>query len=194
MRLQLSQIDVDVAAARQQVVDQQAKIAEQRKMITSAPEVEAEYERLNRDYSVTHAQYQALVERLSRAKISDKADATGVVRFEVVDPPTTDPDPVFPKRTRLILQVLAAGLLAGIGVAYLLHQLRPVFTSARQLTELTQLPVLGSVSMTWVERHKASARRAVWAYSGGAMALVLVGVLTLLTEDVTAQFLHRWII
>jgi polysaccharide chain length determinant protein (PEP-CTERM system associated) len=194
MKLQLSQIDVEVAAARQQVADQENKIAEQRKLINTAPQVEAEYERLNRDYSVTHAQYQALVERMSRARLSDKADATGVVRFEVVDPPTVDPDPVFPKRAKLIFQVLAAGLAAGLGVAYFMHQLRPVFTSPRQLTEATQLPVLGSVSMTWVERHRAATRRAVWAYSFGAALLVLIAVVTFLTNDFTSRFLHALII
>ena len=193
MRLQLSQIDVDVAADRQVVADQEKKIGELRKLINTAPQVEAEYERLNRDYSVTHTQYQALVDRLSRARLSDKADATGVVRFEVVDPPTVDPEPVFPKRTRLIFQVLAAGLAAGLGVAYLMHQLRPVFTSPRQLTEATQLPVLGTVSMTWVERHRAAGRRAVWAYSFGAALLVLVAVVTFLTDDFTKRFLHALI-
>jgi polysaccharide chain length determinant protein (PEP-CTERM system associated) len=193
MKLQLSQIDVEVAAARQQVADQQRKIAELRKTITTAPQVEAEYERLNRDYGVTHTQYQALVDRMSRAQLSDKAEATGVVRFEVVDPPAVDPDPVFPKRTKLIFQVLAAGLAAGLGLAYLLHQLRPVFTSARQLTEATQLPVLGYVSMTWVERHRAAGRRAVWAYSFGAMLLVIVAVATFLTDDLTSHFLHALI-
>jgi hypothetical protein len=186
-------LDVDVAAARQQVADEERKIAEQRKMINIAPQVEAEFERLNRDYSVTHTQYQALVDRLSRAKLSDKADATGVVRFEVVDPPSVDPAPVFPKRTKLILIVLLSGLGAGLGVAYLMHQLRPVFTSARQLTDATQLPVLGTVSMTWVERHRAAGRRAVWAYCFATALLVLLAVVTLLTDDFTSQFLHALI-
>jgi polysaccharide chain length determinant protein (PEP-CTERM system associated) len=190
MRLQLSQVNVEVAAARQQVADQEAKIAEQRKMINTAPQVEAEFERLDRDYTVMRAQYQALVERLSRAALSDKADATGVVRFEVVDPPTDDSEPVFPNRVRLILAVLAGGLGVGLGLAYLLHQLRPVFTSSRQLTEMTQLPVLGSVSMTWLERHRATARRAIWMYSAGAAALIVVGIVILLTEGYTSQLLH----
>jgi polysaccharide chain length determinant protein (PEP-CTERM system associated) len=193
MRLQLSQIDVEVAGARQQVAGQEAKIAEQRKMINTAPQVEAEYERLDRDYAVTHTEYQALVDRLSRAKLSDKADATGVVRFEVVDPPAVNPEPVFPDRLKLILEVLAAGLGTGIGAAYLLHQLRPVFSSTRQLMEFTQLPVLGSVSMTWPERHRASARRAVWRYALGATTLVLLAVVVLLTDDMTSQFLHRFV-
>jgi len=194
MRLQLSQVDVEVAAARQQVADQTAKIAEQRKMINTAPQVEAEYERLNRDYAVTHSQYQALVDRLSRAQLSDKADATGVVRFEVVDPPTADAEPVFPKRARLILVVLAAGLAAGFGVAYVMHQLRPVFTSPRQLAETTQLPVLGGVSMTWLERHRAAGRRALWTYSLGTALLLLLAIVTLLTDDFTSRLLHTLIV
>ena len=193
MKLQLSQIYVEVAADRQQVADQEKKITELRKLINIAPQVEAEYERLNRDYSVTHTQYQALVDRLSRAQLSDKADATGVVRFEVVDPPTVDPQPVFPNRTKLIFQVLAAGLAIGLGVAYLMHQLRPVFTSPRQLTDATQLPVLGSVSMTWVERHREAGRRALWAYSFGAALLILLAIVTLLTDDFTSHFLHALI-
>jgi polysaccharide chain length determinant protein (PEP-CTERM system associated) len=193
MRLQLSQIDVEVAADRQQIADQEKKIAELRKLINTAPQVEADYERLNRDYSVTHTQYQALVDRLSRARLSDKADATGVVRFEVVDPPTVDPEPVFPNRTKLIFGVLAAGLAAGLGIAYLMHQLRPVFSSPRQLTDATQLPVLGSVSMTWVERHRAAGRRALWAYSFGTALLILLAIVTFLTDDLTSHFLHALI-
>jgi hypothetical protein len=104
-----------------------------------------------------------------------------------------DPDPVFPKRTKLIFQVLAAGLAAGLGLAYLLHQLRPVFTSPRQLTDATQLPVLGYVSMTWVERHRAAGRRALWVYSFGAVLLIVVAVVTFLTDDLTSHLLHALI-
>src|SRR6266478_55855 len=190
IKLQLSRADVEVAAARRQVSDREWKITELRKMINTAPEVEAEFARLNRDYDVTRGQYQALVERLNRAKLSDKADATGVVRFEVVDPPTGSDQPVSPDRIRLILVVLLGGLAAGIGAAYLMHQLRPVFVSARQLAELTQLPVLGVVSMTWLERHQAQARHAVWVYSMAVAVLIVLAAVTLLTESAASHFLH----
>jgi len=190
IKLQLSRADVEVAAARRQVADREGKIAELRKMINTAPEVEAEFARLNRDYDVTRGQYQALVERLNRAKLSDKAEATGVVRFQVVDPPTGSDQPVSPDRIRLILVVLLGGLAAGVGVAYLMHQIRPVFASARQLAELTQLPVLGVVSMTWLERHQAQARHAVWVYSMAVAVLIVVAAVTLLTESAASHFLH----
>ena len=190
IRLQLSQADVDVAAAQRQVSDQQTRIDDLHKMINTAPQVEAEYSRLTRDYDVTRGQYQALLERLNRAKLSDEADATGVVRFQIVDPPTGSDHPVAPDRIRLILTVLVGGFAAGIGAAYFMHQLRPVFSSTRQLTELTQLPVLGAVSMTWLERHKAEGRRAVWAYSMAAGTLVLVGLITLATQGIAVRLLH----
>jgi protein tyrosine kinase modulator len=190
IKLQLSQADVEVAAAHRQVADREGRIAELRKMINTAPEVEADYARLNRDYDVTRGQYQALVERLNRAKLSDKAEATGVVRFEVVDPPTGSDQPVSPDRVRLILVVLLGGLAAGAGAAYVMHQLRPVFASPRHLSEVTQLPVLGVVSMTWLERHKAQARHAIWVYSMAASVLIVVALVTLLTESATSHFLH----
>src|ERR1700681_4416708 len=132
IKLQLSHADVEVAAARRQLADREGRIAELRKMINTAPAVEAEYARLNRDYDVTRGQYQALVERLNRAKLSDKAEATGVVRFEVVEPPTGSNQPVSPDRIRLILVVLLGGVAAGIGAAYVTHQPRPGFASRRQ--------------------------------------------------------------
>ncbi len=190
MRMQLSQADVEVATARRAVIDQQNQIDELHKVINVAPEVEAEFGRLSRDYEVNRTQYQALVERLGRAKLSDQADATGVVRFEIVDPPSGGQYPVAPDRVRLILTVLLGGLAAGLGVAYLMHQLRPVFTSTRQLTELTQLPVLGSVSMTWLERHKAAGRRAVWTYAIATAALVLLAFFTVVIQGPTSRFLH----
>jgi len=190
IKLQLSQADVEVAAARRQLADREGRIAELRKMINTAPAVEAEYSRLNRDYDVTRGQYQSLVERLNRTKLSDKAEATGVVRFEVVEPPTGNSQPVSPDRIRLILVVLLGGLAAGIGVAYVMHQLRPVFVSARQLTELTQLPVLGVVSMTWLERHQVQARQAVRIYSMAVAVLIAVAAVTLLTQSAASHFLH----
>jgi polysaccharide chain length determinant protein (PEP-CTERM system associated) len=193
IKLQLSQAEVEVAAARRQVADREGRIAELRKMINTAPQVEAEYARLNRDYDVTRGQYQVLVERLNRAKLADKAEATGVVRFEVVDPPTGSEQPVSPDRIRLILVVLLGGLAAGAGAAYGMHQLRPVFVSARQLTEVTQLPVLGVVSMTWLERHQALARHAVWVYCIAAAVLFAVAAMMLLTQSATAHLLHALI-
>ncbi len=70
IQLQFNQNEVDIAALRAELADRQRKIVDLRRLLNTAPEIEAELARLNRDYDVTRAQYQGLVERLERTRIS----------------------------------------------------------------------------------------------------------------------------
>ena len=172
---QVIQANIEVATAKGEVEDQEAKLAELNKLIDTAPQVEAQYAQLTRDYEETRAEYRALVDRLNHVKLSDQAAAVAAP-FKVIQPPTGSDTPVSPDRPRLILVVLLGGLVAGLGVAYFLHEIGPVFVSARQLREVTQLPMLGVVSMTWMERYEGQERRAMWAYSVATGVLILVAV------------------
>src|SRR4029078_2841023 len=106
-----------------------------RALLNTRPQVEAEYARLNRDYEVVREGYRELVDRLQKARLSARADETGVVKFEVVDPPSASFSPVAPNRVLLLAAVLVVGLGLGGGTAYVMHQLRPVFHSTRALAE-----------------------------------------------------------
>jgi uncharacterized protein involved in exopolysaccharide biosynthesis len=92
----------------------------------------------------------------------------------VIDPPVAGFGPVAPARPRLILMVLAAGLAAGAGLAYLLHMMRPVFMNARMLADVTGLPVLGAVSETWASDGRYRHRRDLFAMAGAVAGLVVV--------------------
>jgi polysaccharide chain length determinant protein (PEP-CTERM system associated) len=192
IQLQLNQTDVDAAALRGTIADHQKKIASLQRLVDTAPEVEAQFARLNRDYTVTRAQYQALVEQLERARLSEQAEENGIVRFEIIDPPTAGFKPVAPNRPLLIVAILIAGLAAGGGLAYLLHLLKPVFANVRQLNEITGLPVLGVVSMTWLEKHQALQRREAFVCAGVAGVLLLVGGVMLLVHAPATHLLLRW--
>jgi polysaccharide chain length determinant protein (PEP-CTERM system associated) len=151
---QINAADVEIAALRSELSVHQQNARQLRGLMDTAPEAEAEYARLTRDYDVVKAQYNELVSRLDRARISEDAEQTGVVRFEVIDPPSVSLQPVAPNRPVLIVVVLVLGLLAGGGLAFALNQLRPVFDNVRSLGEATSLPVLGAVSRIWRERHR----------------------------------------
>jgi polysaccharide chain length determinant protein (PEP-CTERM system associated) len=179
IQLQLNQTEVEVASLRRGLSDHQGKVAGLRKMLDTMPQVEAEYARLNRDYDVTKAQYSALVERLEKSRLGEEATTSGSVRFEVIDPPFAAFKPVSPMRSILILAVLVLAIGAGGGVAFLLHQLKPVFTSARALAQITGLQVLGSVSLAWLDRDRGQRRRAYWRYAAAMLALFVVGVVVL---------------
>jgi polysaccharide chain length determinant protein (PEP-CTERM system associated) len=161
IQLALNQIDIEIAGLRGELGDHQSKVAELRRMVDTMPQVEAEFARLNRDYTVNKAQYTALVERLQQAKLGQEAEEKGSVRFEIIDPPTADFHPVAPKRTLLLLGALVAALAGGAGVAYLLTTMRPVFHTARQLGQITGATIYGAVSATR-DASKAIALR--WQY------------------------------
>jgi polysaccharide chain length determinant protein (PEP-CTERM system associated) len=191
IQLQYNQADVDVAALEQDIADREKSIAQLRTMASTAPEVEAEFAKLARDYDVTKAEYHALVERLDEAKLGQDADATGLVKFEVIDPPTADFKPVSPNRPLLISGALILGLLVGMGVAYAKHQLQPVFVSARQLQALTGRPVIGAISRIWLTKYRGTRQRNTLLYAGGTAGLVLMAVGILLLEQTITDVVRR---
>jgi polysaccharide chain length determinant protein (PEP-CTERM system associated) len=147
LRMALSQSDADMAQVRGQIADQEALIAELRARLDAIPEVEAEAARLNRDYQVNKGQYEALLQRLEAARISEQADQNAEsVKFRVIEPPVKPLVPSGPNRAAMNTLVLLAAIGAGIGLAILLSQLRPTFSSREVLARVTGVPVLGTLT------------------------------------------------
>ncbi|HWK75345.1 MAG TPA: XrtA system polysaccharide chain length determinant [Povalibacter sp.] len=191
IQLALNQNEVEMASMRGELAEHNRKIAQLRTMVDTVPQVEAEYARLNRDYQVTRDGYTALVDRLQKARLSERADETGVVKFEVVDPPAAAFKPAAPNRIKLLAMVLVAGLAIGGGLAYLLHQMRPVFNSTRSLGDITGLPVLGAVSMTWLDRERIQSRMRKLAFGGAGALLMLVFLCVLMFQSPGSRLLQR---
>jgi polysaccharide chain length determinant protein (PEP-CTERM system associated) len=190
IQTQLNAVDVELAALRVELANHQRNAASLRALVDTAPEVEAEYARLTRDYDVTKTQYNELLARLENARVSGDAEQTGIVTFNVVDPPTVGFQPTFPNRPLLLSAVLLVGLALGGAVAYLLHLLRPVFSSEASLAELTGLPVLGSVTRTWVEKHRAKMRGGLLRYAVASGLLVVTFVAVLAVQEPMSRLLR----
>ena len=170
---------VTIASLQQQIADQRQRIAQLKAQMQVAPQVQAQYADLMRNYTVTKKQYNALLGRLDSTRLGQQAASTGTVKFQVIDPPMAQYTPVAPKRPRLIIVSLIAALGAGLGVAYLLHLLQPTFVSTRQLGAVTGLTVLGAVSMAWAGARRAERHRSMVLYACGTVGLVLLGLAVL---------------
>jgi polysaccharide chain length determinant protein (PEP-CTERM system associated) len=173
IQLELNKEDVDIAALRRELAQHQSTVADLRQRVNSAPQIEAEFQQLNRDYDVNKAQYTALLESYQKARLGERADNAGSVRFEVVLPPTSPLVPAWPKRALLLGGIWLASLAAGAGVAYGLHMLKPVVSSVAVMNQLTPLPVLGVVSTAFPSRRWHVRRRELWRFAAAAFCLVL---------------------
>ena len=174
MKIALSEADVDVATLRTQRNEQQQQVAELRKRVDTIPEVEANLSRLNRDYNVTKAQYEALVKRRESARLSEQAEqSSDDIKFRVIEPPMVPLNPIGPKRVLLLTIVLFGAFAAGGALAFVLSQLRPVFITRQTLREITGLPILGSVNQAWGPKEERRIRARHRAFVACTLLLVL---------------------
>jgi len=151
MKIALSEADANVASLRVRVKTYEKKIETLKSQMDERLKIETELKNLNRDYSTVKSNYETLLARREQASLSESVEQnTDTVKFRVVDPPQVPSKPSAPNRILLSAAVLGVGFVTGLGLTLLLALLRPTFISVQQLREVTQLPVLGSVSMNWV--------------------------------------------
>ncbi len=192
LRLTLSQAEADLAAVRGQMQAQQALIGELRSRVDAIPEVEAELSRLNRDYEVNKRQYDTLVQRLESARISEQAEQSAEnVKFRVIEPPIVPFKPSGPERMALNTMVLLAALGAGLGLAALLAQMHPTFTTRDLLQKVTGLNVIGTITAAVRPNLEPWYRRQEMLVGSAVGLLLAVFVLNLILTEPLRAVLRR---
>jgi len=187
IQLELNKQDVEIAGLRRQMGQHQATVAELRARLNSAPQVEAEFQQLNRDYDVNKAQYTALLESYQKARLGERADNAGSVRFEVVLPPSAPIVPVSPKRGALLAGVWFAAVGFGAVLAYAMNLLKPIVSSLRVVHELTPFPVLGVVGVAFPSRARQDFRRDLWRFSAAGAGLIAAFAIVLMLNGAGAR-------
>ncbi|MEO9041784.1 MAG: XrtA system polysaccharide chain length determinant [Rhodoferax sp.] len=176
----LAMSEVQVAALKARVVEYEARFNRARALVKTAPEIEAEFAQLNRNYDINKKRYDELVTRRESAALSGDLDnAAGVADFRLIDPPRASPKPVAPNRLLLLPLALLVALGAGLAVTFAASQLRAVFYDARSLREMAGLPLVGVVSLVMddadARREKTDLRRFLFG-SIGLIAVFAAGM------------------
>ena len=173
VRIALGQSEVDVAELRGRERDLAERIGELQGRLDVAPQLEAELAGLNRDYQVLSSQHDRLLERREELSFEiDRKRQGRQLEFRIIEPPFSGEEPVAPDRPKLLLMVLLAALAAGAALAFVMHQLRPVFISGKAVYEELQVPVLGTVSMAWTPKARWRRRRTEAVFVGALVMLV----------------------
>jgi polysaccharide chain length determinant protein (PEP-CTERM system associated) len=183
--------EVQVASLRARVDEYERRRARATELLKVSPQIEAEFAQLNRDYGIHKKNYEDLVARRESAGLSGDLDsATGVADFRLIDPPRASNKPVAPNRLLLLPVALVVAIGVGLGLAFVLSQLRSVFFDARSVRNTIGLPVLGVVTLVLKDaarmRERKDLKRFGLASSGlvGVFVLAIVG-LTILSSRVS---------
>jgi len=156
--------------------------------INIIPEVEARYAELTRDYSQYRSLYDELLEQRERERLATAGEDRDVVTFNITEPPAAGLDPVAPMRALFFSGVLVVGLGFGAVLAWLINQLNPVFHDAQSLRDFAHRPVLGVVSVTWLERNRVKRRLNMMSFATASVTLMFVCGLLIVFQDQLVVF------
>ena len=184
----LATSEVQVAGIQARLDEFQSRYAQAKAALKTAPQVEAEYAQLNRDYAITKKNYEDLVARRQSAVMSGELDvASGMAEFRLIDPPRVAPKPVSPNRPGLIAGVLVVSLGAAVALAFIASQLRPTFSDPEALRQATGLPLLGVVSMLTTDVDRRRQRMSLYRFVGASGGLVGVFVAGLIAMSLASR-------
>jgi polysaccharide chain length determinant protein (PEP-CTERM system associated) len=165
----LIEVEADLQSLERQVRVEEGEVERLEALARGAPQVQAEFMNLDRDYSVLRRNYDELLARRESLQIAGAArSGADQVRLEVIEPPVVPTEPSGPKRLLLSAVVLVLGLGAGGALAFLLGLTDRSFRSIHDLRRIG-LPVLGAISSLTERRRRGGA-----AAFGGAVALLLL--------------------
>lgn len=171
-KVSLGQAQANVAALKARVDEYKKREANLKKLVNTVPQIEAELESLNRNYDIDKKNYKELVARREALSLTQQANqSSDDFQFNVIEPPRVPLFPVSPNRQMLSIGALVVGLGGGIAFAWLLGLLRPTFYSSENFAEVTDFPVLGTVSRIWTRREAMQRRIALASFAAGVVGL-----------------------
>jgi polysaccharide chain length determinant protein (PEP-CTERM system associated) len=165
VQIALNESNVLIAGLRSKVQQQRATVKQLQVQVNSIPEIEAEYAQLTRDYGKFNVLYDEIMVRKERERMGKVGDDREVVSFNVIEPPTAPLEPVAPRRLIYLIGVFLLSVGAGVATSFVLHQLHPVFYDVDSLRIETGQPVLGAISLTWLDRYHKTRRAGLVSYS-----------------------------
>lgn len=171
LQVALNNADLQVTTLQAQLKQAESEVTKLQQTVKIGPQLEAELARLNRDYGVNKSEYDALLQRLEAARISNQANESAALRFKVLEPPRVPLRPYKPNKRLLLVGVLLAALLLGIGVAVFRAQTHPVFHTTAALGAALKLPVLGHVSRVYTAEETLARKRSALAYGSALFAV-----------------------
>lgn len=142
-----------------------------------APDVSAKWAELLRKDELLAAQYKGLIERQQMTMMSRALTAQNNA-FQITREPILPTAPSAPNRPLFLALALVAALAAGVAVAYLRGAITGIFVSAREVEEICQLPVIGTVSWepAWNTGKVAAKSPALAIAAATGIVMILVSI------------------
>lgn len=126
--------------------DLESKLDEHRRAVAAMPQVEREYEVLERESAFATTRYNEAIAQLDTAQRAQTLESEGSGdRFTLLEPPVLPTTPFSPNRGVLVMLVAILAVGAGIGLAIVTDSLDPTLKGSADLAQVTGAPPLAVI-------------------------------------------------
>ncbi len=141
-----------------------------------------------RDEDVNKRIYNMLLQRLEKAKITQRLQASKEgTKYTILDPPRVPLRPISPNRLLVAIGGLMAGLLFGIGLVFATELLDRSFIDVEEAKQFLGIPLLGAISkINTPESIRAQKERMAWLYS----LTIIFGIIAIILTKAISNFME----
>jgi succinoglycan biosynthesis transport protein ExoP len=124
----------------------ESRVDQMQQRVQAAPTHEIAISELSRGYDATKARYNTLLAKQQEMRLASGLERVNrSMSFKVVEPASLPPGPSTPRRSRVLLMGVLAGLGLGFLAAFALEQMNATIANVRELQTFTDLPVLAAL-------------------------------------------------
>ena len=142
----------DYLAARQRVDTMRARVEHQKQLALELNERATQYKIMAREVETNKSIYESL---LHRSREIESMVGVASSNITVVSPADLNLWPAQPNVGRSLMLAIVVGLMAGVGLAFLLEYFNDTVTNPEEISDRFQIPILGVVPVTKASGHPA---------------------------------------
>jgi polysaccharide chain length determinant protein (PEP-CTERM system associated) len=174
---QITELKGEINALQIKAEKLRPEISQLQARVDNTPLRAIEVSKITRNYDITLRKYQDLLAKSLDSELSENMEKKQKgEQFQIVDPANLPQTPIAPNRMRLLAVALLVGLGGGLGVAFLLDNMKGSFKDNEELAEYAGVPVLAvlpAVTTRGSILQQRQERAIIFLTSCGALAVGL---------------------
>jgi uncharacterized protein involved in exopolysaccharide biosynthesis len=125
--------------------NQELQVASYQEKLKTLDGLEKQIKELERQVAINEENYKLYLTKFEEARISESMDQQKIANISIIEPATPPLRPIKPKKRLNVLIGGFLGLFAGIGMAFLIEFINPVFRTREDVDQFLALPVLATL-------------------------------------------------
>jgi polysaccharide chain length determinant protein (PEP-CTERM system associated) len=169
--------ELKMASAQEEIDRLQVSAEQYQTLLAETPRVAERLDGLGREYKSQLDSYQTYIVRRQQAGVQADMERRQLgEQFRVLEAAFIAPEPSSPNRIVIIAVGAVFGLMAGLGIGFLLEATDASLHSGRQLQAALSLPVLAAIPQILLESDRVARRRRAFrqAFASAGVSLFML--------------------